>query len=154
MKDIGLVVMLSDNLERHRFVEPCEFVEILGAKAAILSTWRYMLRRTACVLVSLEAPGMRREQVSDCSTPFARTLPPRCVATVCGSRWTPLWCSDATQDFTINSLRSSHRLSAKGACMPIESSTSCSLIERIRAWFMVMAIRMLSGLALPRFLIW
>jgi hypothetical protein len=65
MKDIGLVVMLSDNLERHRFVEPCGFVEILGAKAAILSTWKHMLRRAACVLVSLEAPGMSREQVGE-----------------------------------------------------------------------------------------
>jgi hypothetical protein len=63
MKDIGFVVMLSDNLQRERFVEPCEFVEILGAKAAILSTWKHMLRRAACVVVSLEAANMNREQV-------------------------------------------------------------------------------------------
>jgi len=63
MKDIGFVVMLSDNLERYRYVEPCEFVEILGAKTAILSTWRHMLVRTACVVVSLEESNMSREQV-------------------------------------------------------------------------------------------
>jgi hypothetical protein len=63
MKDIDLVLMLSDNLERHRFVEPCEFVEIDGACAAILSTWKHMLRRVACVVVSLEAPSMSKERI-------------------------------------------------------------------------------------------
>ncbi|MEI6605316.1 MAG: hypothetical protein WCP35_08400 [Verrucomicrobiota bacterium] len=63
MKDIGLVVMLSDNLERHRFVEQCKFVEIFGADAAILSTWRHMLVRAACVVVSLEASNISKEQI-------------------------------------------------------------------------------------------
>jgi hypothetical protein len=64
MKDITLVVGLSDKLERHRFVEPCEFVEICGAKSAILSTWKHMLRRAACVVVSLEADSMSEEEVN------------------------------------------------------------------------------------------
>lgn len=54
MKDIMLAVMLSDNLERHRFVEPCEFLEISGVEVAVLSTWKHMLKRAACVVASLE----------------------------------------------------------------------------------------------------
>jgi hypothetical protein len=63
MKDIALVIGLSDKLERHRFVEPCEFVEICGVKSAILSTWKHMLRRAACVVVSLEADSMSEAEI-------------------------------------------------------------------------------------------
>lgn len=63
MIDSELVVMLSDNLERHRYVEPCDFVEISGCKSAILSTWRHMFRRAACIVVSLESGSMTVEQV-------------------------------------------------------------------------------------------
>ncbi len=45
--------MLSDNLVAQRFVEECQFVKVGAADAAYLSTWKFMLRRSSCLVCSL-----------------------------------------------------------------------------------------------------
>jgi hypothetical protein len=48
-----MVVMLSDNLVAQRFVEECQFMKVGSAEAAYLSTWKFMLRRSSCLVCSL-----------------------------------------------------------------------------------------------------
>ena len=57
MRLVDLVVQLSDNLESSRFVEECLFVDIAGCEAAVLSTWRWMWKRSFCVVLSLPEHG-------------------------------------------------------------------------------------------------
>lgn len=57
MRLIDLVVPLSDELQCSRFVERCLFVDIAGSEAAVLSTWRWMWKRSFCVVLSLPEHG-------------------------------------------------------------------------------------------------
>ena len=57
MRLVDLVVPLSDELQCHRFVEECLFVDIAGSEAAVLSTWRFMWKRSFCVVLSMPEHG-------------------------------------------------------------------------------------------------
>lgn len=83
MKDIGVVVMLSDNLVNHRFVEECQFLRLGSVEAAYLSTWRFMLRRSSCLVCSLpddweglaDARRWKNQVRSECASALLRTGP-------------------------------------------------------------------------------
>ena len=59
MKNSLLVTKLVDNLQAHRYVEEARFGQVEGAAFAVLSTWRFMLRRHFLVMVELASDDGR-----------------------------------------------------------------------------------------------
>jgi hypothetical protein len=53
MKDIELLVTLSDDLQSQGFIEPCKFLEIDGVAGGVLRSWRFKPRLTVCGVFSI-----------------------------------------------------------------------------------------------------
>lgn len=53
MKDIDLLIALSDDLQSQGFIEPCEFLAIDDVDGALLTSWRFVPRISLCGVFSI-----------------------------------------------------------------------------------------------------